>query len=63
MTYNTSSWCQVWGGRIDSWSEHVRMVKFGGFCLPRWVPHTEKEKSWKMIGRPWETGKHVTCGT
>jgi hypothetical protein len=49
-TYKTSSWCRVWGGQIDTLSEHVGMVKFGGFCLPRWVPHTEKRKVMKNVG-------------
>jgi hypothetical protein len=63
MTYKTKSWCRVWGGQIDSLSEHVGMVKFGGFCPPGGFLVPKKEKSWKMLGRPWETGKHVPCGT
>jgi hypothetical protein len=59
MAYKTSSWCRVWGGRIDSWLEHVRMVKFGGFCLPRWVPRTEKRKVMENVGMT--LGNKKTC--
>jgi hypothetical protein len=58
-TYKTSSWCRVCGSLVDSWSEHVRMVKFGGFCLPRWVPRTKKKKSHENVGTT--LGNRKTC--
>jgi hypothetical protein len=60
-TYGPSSWSWVRGGQIDpTWSEHVRMVKFGGnanvggFLVPK------QERRAKRRDDP---GNRKTCAT